>query len=178
MTVISNIPSVNKMPYPLRLFKFITQPIEYVENYAKAHGDTFYIPGKNGTPIVYFSTPEALETIFTANAQHLDSAIGNLGLKFLLGENSLILLDGERHQRQRQLLAPPFHGERMRAYGETIREITQHISSNWKVNKPFNVRASMQEISLRVILRVVFGLDEGENLEELQEKITSTGQRK
>ncbi|MDJ0800575.1 MAG: cytochrome P450 [Calothrix sp. MO_167.B12] len=173
MTAISNIPSVGKTPYLLRLFQFIAQPIEYVENYAKLYGDTFYIPGKNDTPIVYFSTPEALQQIFTAAPQQFESGRGNLGLKFLLGVNSLILLDGERHQRQRQLLAPPFHGERMRAYGDIIREITQKISKNWQLNKPFNIRASMQEISLRVILRVVFGLDEGQHLEELRDKITS-----
>jgi cytochrome P450 len=172
MTAISNMPSVTQMPYLLRLFKFITQPIAYVENYAQTYGDTFYIHGKNNTSIVYFSTPEALQQIFTADPQYFEAGRGNLGLKFLLGENSLVLLDGERHHRQRQLLAPPFHGERMRTYGENIREITQQVSNNWQLNKPFNIRASMQDISLRVILRVVFGLDEGENLEELRDKIT------
>ncbi|BAY04109.1 cytochrome P450 [Anabaena cylindrica PCC 7122] len=62
------------------------------------------------------------------------------------------------HQRQGQLLAPPFHGERMRTYGQYIQEITQQVSDNWQIGKPFNIRESMQEITLRVILRVIFGL--------------------
>lgn len=173
MTAISNLPSVSQAPYLLRLLKFITQPIKYVEDYAQVYGDTFSIIGKNDVPIVYFSTPEALQQLFTADPQQFETGRGNQGLKFLLGVNSLILLDGERHQRQRQLLAPPFYGERMRAYGETIREITQQVSNNWQLSKPFNIRASMQDISLRVILRVVFGLDEGQHLEELREKMTS-----
>ncbi|MCF4967008.1 cytochrome P450 [Nostoc sp. CMAA1605] len=55
-----------------------------------------------------------------------------------MGDNSLILLDGDRHQRQRQLLTPPFHGERMRAYGQAIQEITQQVSSEWEIFLPKN----------------------------------------
>ena len=32
---------------------------------------------------------------------------------------------GERHQRDRKLLTPPFNGARMRAYGKTIVEATR-----------------------------------------------------
>jgi cytochrome P450 len=91
----------------------------------------------------------------------------------LLGDSSLMLLDGEPHQRQRQLLSPPFHGERMRAYGEDIREITRQVSDKWEIDKPFNIRESMQEITLRVILRVIFGIDEGEMFEDLKRSLTS-----
>ncbi|MBD0390775.1 MAG: cytochrome P450, partial [Nostoc sp. C3-bin3] len=70
------------------------------------------------------------------------------------------------------LLVPPFHGERMRAYGEEIREITRQVTNEWQICKPFNIRESMQEITLRVILRVVFGLDEGELFEELRRSLS------
>jgi cytochrome P450 len=123
---------------------------------------------------VYFSQPQALQTIFTADDRQLDAGRGNSGLEFLMGENSLLLLDGDRHQRQRQMLTPPFHGERMRAYGQIISEIAEQVMNQWTVGKPFNIRVSMQEIALRVILRVVFGLDEGSRLEKLRSLVGST----
>ncbi|MBH8564773.1 cytochrome P450 [Nostoc sp. CENA67] len=173
MTAINSLPDGPRIHRLVRLFKFITQPVEYLEDFAKVYGDNFTIWGSREAQLVYFSHPQALEEIFTADASYFESGRGNGILRFLLGDNSLTLLDGDRHQRQRQLLTPPFHGERMRAYGETIREITQQVSSEWKIGKPFNIRASTQEITLRVILRVVFGVDEGPLFEELRRSLTS-----
>jgi cytochrome P450 len=58
-----------------------------------------------------------------------------------LGDNSVLLLDGDRHKRQRQLLMPPFHGERMRTYGELITQITEQVTQQLQVGQPFTVRA-------------------------------------
>ncbi|KAB8335222.1 cytochrome P450 [Scytonema tolypothrichoides VB-61278] len=168
MRATNNLPDGPKMPVFLRRMKFIFQPLEYVEDFAKVYGDSFTLWSRNDSPIIYFSHPQALQQIFNADSSRLNAGSGNRGLQFLLGSNSLILLDGDCHQRQRQLLTPPFHGDRMRAYAETIREITQQVTDEWKMGKPFNIRASMQEITLRVILRVVFGLDEGSRLEKIR----------
>ncbi|MDZ8050503.1 MAG: cytochrome P450 [Aulosira sp. ZfuVER01] len=173
MTVTNSLPDGPKVSRFLRLVKFITQPVKYVEDFAQTYGDRFTIWGSKDTHIIYFSQPEALEQIFTADPKHFVSGVGSGGLGFLLGDNSLILLDGDRHQRQRQLLTPPFHGERMRAYGEDIRKITEQVSNEWNIGKPFNIRSSMQEITLRVILRVVFGLDEGQRFQELRHLLSS-----
>ncbi|MBH8552308.1 cytochrome P450 [Nostocaceae cyanobacterium CENA357] len=173
MTVTTNLPEGPNMPRFLRLIKFITQPVKYLEDFAQVYGDNFAILGRDDKHLVYFSHPKALEEIFAADVTHFETGRGNGILRFLLGDSSLILLDGDRHQRQRQLLTPPFHGERMRAYGEAIREITQQVSNEWTIGKPFNIRDSMQEITLRAILRVVFGVDEGPMFQELRQLLTS-----
>ncbi|MGH1396315.1 MAG: cytochrome P450, partial [Trichormus sp.] len=174
MTVTQNLPNGPRIPELIRLFKFIIQPIEYLEDFAQVYGDNFTVWRENkDNQIVYFSHPQALEAIFTADAQCFETGGGNGVLKVLLGDNSVILLDGDRHQRQRQLLTPPFHGERMRAYGQAIQEVTQQVTNEWEIGKPFNIRVSMQEITLRVILRVVFGVDEGEMFQKLQQLLTS-----
>ncbi|MBE9205561.1 cytochrome P450 [Nostoc sp. LEGE 06077] len=173
MTVTKSLPDGPRVPYWRRIIKFIFRPIEYVEDFAKVYGDNFTIWRKGDNQLVYFSHPQALEQIFTADASHFGTGGGGGVLKYLLGDNSLILLDGDRHQRQRQLLTPPFHGERMRAYGQTIREITQQVSNEWVIGKPFNIRTSMQEITLRVILRVVFGVDEGTKYQQLRQLLSS-----
>ena len=77
------------------------------------------------------------------------------------------MLSGELHQRQRQLLMPPFHGERMRSYGQIICNVTEQVMTQWTRGKPFVVRSAMQDITLRVILSTVFGLHEGQRFEQL-----------
>ncbi|MBE9106009.1 cytochrome P450 [Nostoc cf. edaphicum LEGE 07299] len=173
MTTTYNLPDGPQMPRWLRMIKFITQPVKYVDDFAQIYGDTFTIrSSRSDNHLIYFSQPQALEQIFTADSRHFEVGRGNVGLKFLLGDRSFMLADGDRHQRQRQLLAPPFHGERMRAYGEEIREITRQVTNEWQIDKPFKIRESMQEITLRVILRVVFGLNDGELFEELRRSLS------
>lgn len=173
MTATYNLPDGPQMPRWLRMIKFISQPVKYMDDFAKTYGDTFTIRSSRGdNHLIYFSQPQALEQIFTADSSHFEVGRGNIGLKFLLGDRSFMLSDGDRHQRQRQLLAPPFHGERMRAYGQEIRKITRQVSNEWQIGKPFNIRESMQEITLRVILRVVFGLNEGQLFEELRRSLS------
>ncbi|MBD2530666.1 cytochrome P450 [Nostoc flagelliforme FACHB-838] len=173
MTTTYNLPDGPQMPRWLRMIKFISQPVKYVDDFAKIYGDTFTIRStRSDNHLVYFSQPQALEQIFTADSSHFEVGRGNTGLKFLLGDRSFMLADGDRHQRQRQLLVPPFHGERMRAYGEEIREITRQVTNEWQIGKPFNIRESMQEITLRVILRVVFGLNDGQLFEELRRSLS------
>ena len=125
MTSSYNLPPSPEMPILLRRIKFIFQPLKYLDDFAQTYGVSFSLSQKDGTNTVYFSHPEAMEQIFTADANSLEAGRGNRIIKFLVGDNSLILLDGDRHQRQRKLLAPPFHGDRMRAYGMTMGEIAQ-----------------------------------------------------
>ena len=76
----------------------------------------------------------------------------------LLGPDSLLLLEGDRHLGRSKLMLPPFHGERMRAYEEVMREATEREIEGWPTGAPFRLHSSMQEITLEVIMRAVFGV--------------------
>jgi cytochrome P450 len=156
-------------PFPLlRSLRFIFRPLETLDMFHQRYGDCFsFIPPK-GSPLVYITTPEGIRQIFSAPAETFDTASSGRMLQFLLGENSLLALSGDRHQRQRKLLMPPFHGARMQTYGKLIQEITQKVIDRWQVGQPFPVRSTMQEISLQVILNVVFGLHSGDRYQQLQ----------
>lgn len=150
------------------LLQWIVQPIDFLERCAARYGDCFTVKFSKLTPFTFFSDPQAIEQIFTA-AHQFESGRANTILRRTLGDNSLLLLDGERHKRQRQLLMPPFHGERMRAYGELIGQVTEAVAQSWPIDQPFSIRSSMQEISLQVILQAVFGLTEGQRYQNLKQ---------
>jgi cytochrome P450 family 110 len=156
-------------PFPLlRSLRFIFRPLETLDMFHQQYGDCFsFIPPK-GSPLVYITNPEGIRQIYSAPAETFDTASSGRMLEFLLGENSLLMLSGDRHQRQRKLLMPPFHGARMQTYGKLIQEITQQAIDRWQIGKPFSVRSTMQEISLQVILNVVFGLHSGNRYQKLQ----------
>lgn len=85
----------------------------------------------------------------------------------------MVMFSGERHKRSRQLLMPPFHGERMRNYGKLICDIAADVASKWSVDRPFVARSAMQEVTMRVILQAVFGLDDGPRLQQLRSVLAS-----
>ena len=81
---------------------------------AEAYGDAFTIRLIGAPPLVFFSQPTAIKEIFTGDPETLRAGRGNEILRPVFGPNSVLLLDGARHRRERKLLMPPFHGERMR----------------------------------------------------------------
>jgi cytochrome P450 len=90
-----------------------------------------------------------------------------------MGSNSIVLQEGHKHQRQRKLMMPPFHGDRMRSYGHLICEITKQAMARWTAGSSFSIHKLMPEITLQIILRVVFGIEPGPRYQQLEKLLSS-----
>ncbi|MEO0406400.1 MAG: cytochrome P450 [Cyanobacteria bacterium P01_A01_bin.135] len=163
----TTLPEGPHQPPALQILNWISRPYPFLDDCAETFGDLFTLRLGGLEPIVFCSNPSVIQSIFRAPPGRFAAGSSNGILRVLVGDASILLLDGDRHRRQRQLLMPPFHGERMRAYGDIIQQITAQVAQAWQVNQPVTIRPVMQEISLRVILKAVFGLHEGDELEEL-----------
>jgi cytochrome P450 len=117
---------------------------------------------------VVLSDPEHVKQVFTGDPRVFHAGEGNQVLKPVLGENSLLVLDEKPHISQRKLLLPPFHGERMQAYGEKMADIAAREIESWPLGVPYRLRPRMQAVTLEIILETVFGVHGGERLEELR----------
>jgi cytochrome P450 family 135 len=137
------------------------------------YGDIFTIRLAYEGTWVMLADPEAVKQVFTGDPKVFHAGEGNQILGTVLGENSILVLDEKPHMSQRKLLLPPFHGERMQAYGETMREIAAEEIAGWPTGTPYALRPRMQALTLEVILRTVFGVDKGEvgKLAELREAL-------
>jgi cytochrome P450 family 110 len=91
----------------------------------------------------------------------------------LVGDNSLLLIEGDRHKQRRKLLLPPFHGERMQTYGQLICNLTRDVLDKLKPNQSFVAREVTQYVSLQVIFEAVYGLQNGERATELKQRISA-----
>ncbi len=161
-------------PPLVQMLQWIVRPMALMEDCAKRYGDLFTLMlGENAAPVVFISNSQALQEILS-NYTHFDApAKFSKIFQPLVGKHSVMTVDGARHQRQRQLLMPPFHGERMRTYGDLIEDVTEQVISQWETDKPFCVRSSTQAIALRVILRAVFGLSEGPRAQQLEQLLSA-----
>jgi cytochrome P450 family 110 len=157
----------------LQLVQWVANPLGYLEENTRRYGDVFTARlGGNLQPFVFFSHPQAIQEILTADAQQFDAGRMNGILRHLVGDTSILLLDGEPHKQQRKLMMPPFYGDRMLAYGQFIVDTTRAVMSRQSVGKAFSVRAVTQEITMRAILQIVFGLDEGERYPQVHRLMT------
>jgi cytochrome P450 len=155
----------------LQMLHWIVRPFHFMEASTQEYGDCFTVKlGENFAPVVFMSHPQALKTLLTSDDGKVFEAPGELNGLFepLLGNQSVIGLSGDRHGRMRQLMMPPFHGERMRSYGQLISDITDEVMRSWQKDIPFLIRPAMQTISMRVILRTVFGLEDGPRYQKLE----------
>jgi cytochrome P450 len=160
-----------RAPALFQSLRWLSRPIPMLEDCGKRYGDafTFRFPGYD--PIVLFSHPAAVRTIFTGDTDTFRAGAANVILEPFLGSDSVLLVDGARHRRKRKLMMPPFHGERMQLYGAVMRDITDRVIDGWPLGAPFPIHTETQRITIDVILRAVFGLDEGGSYEELRTRM-------
>jgi cytochrome P450 len=123
-------------------------------------GDMFTLKIAHEDTWVMLSDPEMVKQVFTGDPRVFHAGEGNQILRPILGDNSVLVLDEKPHIGQRKLLLPPFHGERMQGYGETMAEIAGREIDSWPTGTPYKLRPRMQAITLEIILETVFGVHE------------------
>ena len=134
----------------------------------KRFGETFRLSIAHEGTWVMLSNPEDVKAVFTGDPRLLHAGEANRILLPILGEHSLLLLDGSEHMAQRKLMLPPFHGARMQSYGTLMADIARAEIERWPSGTPIRVRPRMQALTLEIILRAVFGLADGERLATLR----------
>ncbi len=146
-------------------------PTWMMDHLASRLGETFTVTfWPSGMQIVLVSDPEAVKTVFTAPPDVAPSGAGKSPIAGVMGPSSVITLTGPEHMRQRKLLLPPFHGERMREYEQVVIEATRRDMASWPRGRPMRLLDRSRAITLEVILRAVFGV-EGARMGTLKEAI-------
>lgn len=162
-------------PTWLQRLQWILNPVDYMENAFKQYPDIFSanIVGF-GENILFVQNPQTLQYILTNDrGKFIAPGEYNKILTPLTGFSSLISLNGKKHKKERKLLMPSFHGERMHSYGNLIQDITKKVFAQFSPNQHFIARVATQQISLQVILQAVFGLYEGERYQKIAELVPS-----
>jgi cytochrome P450 len=160
-----------RSPALIQTLSLVADPIAFFDRAAAHYGDTFTtrVLGLNSPPVVFLSNPDAIQAVFTTGADAFEFGKVTDVFRPLVGNESLIMQQGAKHQRQRQLLMPALHREQLHSQGHLICQLTQKRMIDWSVGNEIAVRSEMSEISLQVILQVVFGLVPGARYEQLKQ---------
>lgn len=166
-------------PRMVQAWLWLKQPTWFLDHCSRAYGDVFTMRLPLGINLVHVTSPELVKAVFGGSNDVLRAGEANATiLEPIVGPHSVLVLDGPEHLRQRKLILPAFHGDRMRAWEATVRDITRAEIARWPVGKPFALRPAMQSITLEVIVRVIFGVEESARHDQLRRhivKITRIG---
>jgi cytochrome P450 family 110 len=146
----------------LSLVAYVRDPMECMIPMVKKYGDPLTFPGN--PPMVLTGDPAGIKAIYAADPDTFEPL--NVDFGELLGRRSVLFQKGAEHKRARKLMMPPFHGARMRAYGEQICRLTEQRTKDWKPGAHVTVLDAAQAISLDVILQAVFGVTEAGRMDE------------
>lgn len=160
-------PPIPDIPGWLWRFQGLMDPLESLNQWHQQYGDIFRLPQTSDVEMVCISSPQALQTVLTAPIDVISSNQTGSVFEMALGQNAMVFLEGDKHQRHRKLLMPSFHGERLSRWGTEIQQVTQRAIAPLRSRETFLVRPLMREIALRVILRVLVGSSPQPVLDEL-----------
>jgi cytochrome P450 len=165
------VPPGPRIPALVQTLAWALAPTWLMDRCARSIGDSFtltFFP--SGMQLVMVSEPEALKTVFTAPPDVAPSGAANSPVAPVMGPHSVIVLTGPEHMRQRKLLLPPFHGERMREYEEVIVQAARDDMARWPIGRPMSLLPRTRAITLEVILRAVFGV-EAQRMDRVREAV-------
>jgi cytochrome P450 family 110 len=164
------LPSGPKTPRLLQNIQFVTDPLAYMEAAQERYGDIFSTLAFSfhSQPTLIVSNPEALKQILTNDTKDFNapSDLNQIMIPWM-GSSSVLVIDGEPHRRQRRLLMPPFHGERLRSYGQTICDITAKVMEQQTMGEIFSARSTMLDVSIKIMMEVLFGSHDAERCEQI-----------
>ncbi|WP_437679164.1 cytochrome P450 [Sorangium sp. So ce131] len=157
----------------LTTYQFIARPYEFLHRCAATYGGVFNVPMYN-RDVVMAGSPASVQDVMTAPPETF-VAYSTQSIGLLLGSHSLLMLSGERHRRERKLLTPPFHGDRMRAYAAAMAEIAARRFAEAARAPRAVAQEVAQAISLDVILRAVFGVEEPARMRAFARAVVAMG---
>ncbi|HSR94541.1 MAG TPA: cytochrome P450 [Solirubrobacterales bacterium] len=164
----AGLPPGPRMPGALQAIGWARRPYPLMKRCQERFGDVFTLRILHSGTWVFLCDPEDVKRVLTAPAGSLGVALANPLLGPVLGPRSVMLLEEPGHMTRRRLMLPPFHGERMGADAEMMARVTLERLGGWPMGKPFELWPHMQAITQEVIMRSVFGPDDGGRLDHLR----------
>ncbi len=167
----SALPPGPSLPAALQLLGFWTRPFAFLERCRERYGKKFTLQLPGAPPFVMLADPEEVKQVFTSPPDVLHPGEGAQVLEPVVGRNSVLLLDEDAHMAQRKLMLPAFHGERMERLTELMEEVTAEEVAALPQGEPIALHPHTQDLTLKIILRAVFGLDPGARFDALRQRL-------
>ena len=168
----TELPDGPRLPAAVQTAGWVFRPTTFLEGARRRYGSRFTVRLVGQGPIVMISDPAEVREVLTAAPDVLHPGEGAKVIEPVVGPNSVIVLDEDRHLEQRKIMLPPFHGQALRSLTGLIEDAAERELASWPTGEPVALHPRLQRVALDIILRVVFGLDAGRQLDDLRDALT------
>jgi cytochrome P450 len=165
----ASLPPGPRLPVVVQTVLFGNYRHRWLPMLRRRHGDVIKLRLFPKRTVVSLSDLNHIKEVFAGPVSTFHAGEGNMILKPIMGEHSVLLTDEDVHLRARKLLMPAFHGAALRGYREMVAELTAAEVDRWPTGTPFRSHERMRALTLEIILRVVFGVSAGARLDELRQ---------
>jgi len=147
-------------------------PFSFLSELRRRYGSRFTIDALARPPLVFLSDFADAKEVFAASPEVLRPGEGGATIMPIVGERSFMLADGEVHWWGRTMLSPGFSQCAVDEHAEAVRELAEREVATWPRDVPFTLHDRLRALTLRVILRTLFG-DDVEQVPELHGRLLS-----
>ncbi len=133
----------------------------------RRYGPIMTMPILSLGDVAIVSDPELVKQVFTAPTDVLLGGEGVGPAAAIYGSGSMFVQEEPEHLRRRKLLTPPLHGDALSSYVPIIEASTRAAMSGWPVDRPFEMLQAARSLMLDVIVRVIFGADDPDEVRRL-----------
>ncbi|MFL5885294.1 MAG: cytochrome P450 [Thermoleophilaceae bacterium] len=154
-----------RLPFA-HLARFFRDPYHSLEYAYRRYGPVLSLPGGSfGERTVLVGDPELIKQVFVAGPRRFHTGEGNaLMLEPVVGENSILSLDEDRHRRSRKIMVPPLQASRIQGYEPVMTEIVDREIDRMPVGEPFPLVRSLRGVALEVLMRLMLGMRDEQRL--------------
>ena len=145
------------------------QPILLLEHLHRTYGNIAHYRFM-GTPIIFVNDPEYVREILINQAPSFIKERTVRRMKLLLGEG-LITSDDPIHKRQRRLVAPAFHRQRIANYADKIVNLAANTSGQWQQGQSIDIAAAMMGLSLEIVARTLFDTEVTPDVRSINDEV-------
>jgi len=160
-------------PAAIQMYEWVARPTALLRRCQARYGEPFTLKiAWSDAPMVFISDPVEIKRVFAAPQDVLRGGESSSVLEPFAGPHSILLLHGAEHLRQRKLMLPPFHGEALARWRDTVAALAHQELDGW--TGPVRSLERMQALTLEVILRVVFGAGDPELRDAIRRTLDMT----
>src|ERR1700676_4644268 len=160
------VPGPPGLPYVGTSFMASWDPMGRLAKWARKYGDIVYYHFFDFHVYVLFH-PRDVEKVLLGKTEAFSKGMTSLANPELFG-NGLLTSDGEFWRRQRRLSNPAFHRESLARYAEITVEEAARLIDTWKPGETRNIHNDMMNVTLRIVLRSLFGTELGDNMHVIE----------
>src|SRR5918998_2150187 len=158
----------SRLPQAVQTVLLWGLPRWWLDRCHRRYGDVFAVRAAPIGTVVFLADPDDIKAVFAGDPRIYRAGEGNTVVGGVVGESSVLLLDGQEHRERRRQMLPPFHRDAVRRQTEQMAAIAAADVATWPVGREFRVAPRMSAITLEVILRIVIGTRDERRLDALR----------